>query len=89
MRLCESHADAGEPPLTCPIHLFGGDADPLVDPDELRAWERHTTEPVDVTIFHGGHFYLRDTPEPFLHDLRPLLQHDAAPGDMRASFPRR
>lgn len=74
LRLCESHADTGEAPLACPIHLFGGDADPLVDSKDLSAWDRHTTEPVEISILSGAHFYLRDGPEPLLRELRPLLR---------------
>jgi surfactin synthase thioesterase subunit len=74
LRVCDSYADAGEPPLPCPIHVFGGDDDPLVTPDDLRAWDEHSTEPVDVHILRGDHFYLRDTPEPLLAELRPILR---------------
>jgi surfactin synthase thioesterase subunit len=85
LRLCESDTDAGEPGVTCPIHLFGADEDPLVDSEELRAWARHTTEPVDVRILHGHHFYLRDTPGPLFHELRPLLRHYAETSEGRAA----
>ena len=77
LRLCESQADSGEAPLDCPIHLFGGDADPLVDSEDLRAWERHTTEGVEVTILRGDHFYLRDAPEPLMRELKPLVRRYA------------
>ena len=77
LRLCESHVEADEAPLDCPIHLFGGDSDPLVDSEDLRAWDRHTTEPVEVRILHGDHFYLRDAPEPLFGELRPLLRRYA------------
>ena len=74
LRLCESYVATGEEPLACPIHAFGGDADPLVDSEDLRAWDRYTTDPVEVHILRGNHFYLRDAPEPLLRELRPLLR---------------
>lgn len=79
LRICESHVDTGEAPLTIPIHLFGGDADPLVGPDELGAWALHTRDPVDIHTLPGGHFYLRDAPEPLLRELRRVLRLYAAP----------
>jgi surfactin synthase thioesterase subunit len=81
IRLCDGDAAAAELPLECPFHLFGGDADPLVDAEDLTAWSRWTTEPVDVRILHGDHFYLRDTPAPLLHELRSLLDRYARPPD--------
>ncbi len=78
LRLCESQTDDDdEPPLDCPIHLFGGESDPLVDSEDLRAWDRHTTAPAEVHILRGDHFYLRDTPEPLFAELRPLLRRYA------------
>lgn len=74
LRLCESYLEAGEPPLACPIHAFGGDADPLVSSEDLSAWDRQTTESVEVHTLRGAHFYLRDKPEPLLQELRPLLR---------------
>jgi surfactin synthase thioesterase subunit len=74
LRVCDSYADAGEPPLPCPIHVFGGEDDPLVTADDLREWDRHSTEPVDIHMLPGDHFYLRDAPEPLLAELRPILR---------------
>jgi pyochelin biosynthesis protein PchC len=47
-------------PLSCPITVLIGDADPLVTPDEARAWAEHTTGPFALRAFAGGHFYLTD-----------------------------
>lgn len=89
IQLCDVDGDgdaaAAEPPLDCPFHLFGGAADPLVDGEDLEAWGRQTTQPVDVRILPGGHFYLRDTPEPLLHELRSLLDRSVRPPDTTAA----
>jgi surfactin synthase thioesterase subunit len=65
LQICASHRDRGEPPLPCPIHIFGGDADPLVTRTSLTGWRRHTSQPGSVTIVKGGHFLFRD-PHPEL-----------------------
>jgi surfactin synthase thioesterase subunit len=74
LRLCADHHDAGEPPLACPVHVFGGDGDPLVAEDDLRAWQQHTSRPIELWMLRGDHFYLRDDPDPLLHHLRSLLR---------------
>jgi surfactin synthase thioesterase subunit len=65
LRICASHRDRGEPPLPCPIHIFGGDADPVVTRAAVAGWREHTYRPGPVTIVPGGHFLFRD-PHPEL-----------------------
>jgi surfactin synthase thioesterase subunit len=65
LRICASHRDRGEPPLPCPIHIFGGDADPLVAGTALAGWRHHTNQPRPITMVSGGHFLFRD-PDPRL-----------------------
>ena len=75
LRLCAEHRHrGGEPPLPCPIHVFGADADALVSERDLRAWERHATSPVELRVLSGDHFYLRDDPAPLLALVRALLR---------------
>ncbi|MCI0384728.1 thioesterase II family protein [Streptomyces sp. CNQ085] len=58
-RAFETYTDPGHL-LSCPVTVFLGDADPLVTPDEARAWARHTTGPGTLRILPGGHFYLTE-----------------------------
>lgn len=74
LRLCADPQDGHEPPLDCPIHVFGGDADPLVTEDDLHSWQRHSTQPVDPTMLPGSHFYLRDDQDQLMRHLRPFLR---------------
>lgn len=74
LRLCAGHRDLGEEPLPCPLHVFGSDADPVVTEQDLRAWERHASQPVELQILPGDHFYVRDQPAQLLGRLRPLLR---------------
>lgn len=74
LRLCAGHRDRGEPPLPCPIHVFGADADALVGEADLRAWERHGPAPVELHVLAGDHFSIRDDPAPLLGHVRALLR---------------
>ena len=38
LRIGQSYRPAGEPPLPCPLHVFGGRDDPLAPPETLAAW---------------------------------------------------
>jgi surfactin synthase thioesterase subunit len=56
----ETYRYAPGPPLTCPVTAAIGDNDPVVSPDEARAWAEHTTGPFQLRVYPGGHFYLND-----------------------------
>ncbi len=58
-RVLETYAWRPGPPVPVPLTVFGGRDDGISEA-ELRAWGAHTTEPVDVRLFPGGHFYLRE-----------------------------
>jgi pyochelin biosynthesis protein PchC len=47
-------------PLSCPVTAFTGAADPKATPEEVRAWEQHTTGPFACHVLPGGHFFLTD-----------------------------
>jgi medium-chain acyl-[acyl-carrier-protein] hydrolase len=59
-RLCETYVYEPEPPLDCPITVFGALADPLAAPRELEAWAAQTTRPLSLRTYQGHHFYLLD-----------------------------
>lgn len=44
--------------VTAPIHAMGGDQDPYITLGDLYGWGTHTTC-LKVTMFEGGHFYLK------------------------------
>ncbi|KKC02461.1 thioesterase II family protein, partial [Mycobacterium nebraskense] len=44
--------------VAAPIHAIGGDLDPYITLGDLYGWGRHT-DTVKVTMFDGGHFYLK------------------------------
>ncbi|MBS9534545.1 thioesterase [Mycobacterium sp. M1] len=45
--------------VAAPIRVLGGDADPYVTLADLYGWNGHSPS-VDITVFDGGHFFLRD-----------------------------
>jgi surfactin synthase thioesterase subunit len=65
LRICQSYRPSDEPPLPCPLHVFGARRDPLVPPDTLAAWSSYSAQPQPVRLFAGGHFLFRE-PDPEL-----------------------
>ncbi|MEU7038375.1 alpha/beta fold hydrolase [Streptomyces sp. NPDC046237] len=61
-------------PLTCPVSVLIGDADPLVTPDEAGTWLDHAQNGGTLRVFPGGHFYLdglvRDVADAIRTDLQ-------------------
>ncbi|HEU4321534.1 MAG TPA: alpha/beta fold hydrolase [Roseiflexaceae bacterium] len=51
--------DATEPPLDCPISVFGGIQDTEITHAELDAWRAHTTQLCMLRMFPGNHFFLQ------------------------------
>ena len=65
LRICQSYRTSAQPPLPCPLHVFGGRNDPLAPPDTLAAWAIHSAQPQPVRLFAGDHFLFRE-PDPEL-----------------------
>jgi medium-chain acyl-[acyl-carrier-protein] hydrolase len=49
--------------LGCALLACGGESDRLVAEADLAAWRDHTDGPFALTLFPGGHFYLREQRE--------------------------
>lgn len=65
-----------QPPLACPISVFGGSEDSTVDIAELEAWKPHTTaRELRLRLLVGGHLFLQEQRDALLsavsEDLRP------------------
>ncbi|BBX97160.1 thioesterase II family protein [Mycobacterium lacus] len=54
----DAYSCAEDVKVAAPIHAMGGDRDPYITLGDLYGWGRHT-DTVRVTMFDGGHFYLR------------------------------
>ncbi|WP_055413840.1 MULTISPECIES: thioesterase II family protein [Streptomyces] len=53
------HARQIWPPLRAQLSVFGGNDDPMVDPESLHEWSACTTAGTRVHRYPGGHHYLR------------------------------
>jgi medium-chain acyl-[acyl-carrier-protein] hydrolase len=62
-----------EAPLPCPVLAFGGDADPVAAPDDVRAWKAQAAGEFADTIVPGGHFHLFEPESPVLATLYARL----------------
>ena len=54
----DAYACAADVKIAAPIHAMGGDQDPYITMGDLYGWGKHT-DAVKVTMFDGGHFYLK------------------------------
>ncbi|MGH9722595.1 MAG: thioesterase domain-containing protein [Bryobacteraceae bacterium] len=72
-------------PLDCPIHAFGGNDDPNVQPEHLEAWRQQTRADFTLRIFPGGHFFLRDREVDFLDALAKTMWPGSIPRDLQNS----
>jgi len=57
-RVCASVPDAPRPPLTMPLHAFGGRQDEIAAP-RIAAWRREARTLFSLTWLDGGHFFIR------------------------------
>lgn len=54
----DAYCCAEDVKVAAPIHAMGGDQDPYITLGDLYGWGKHTAA-VKVTMFDGGHFYLK------------------------------
>ena len=71
------------PPLSVPITVFGGAADPEVPVPSLAGWSRQPSSSCQVHVLPGNHFFLTDAPDLLLplvtdrlHARLPVADHD-------------
>jgi medium-chain acyl-[acyl-carrier-protein] hydrolase len=57
--LCQTYAYSPEPPLDCPINVFGGLQDQDVPRGYLEAWREQTSNTFTLRMLPGDHFFLR------------------------------
>jgi medium-chain acyl-[acyl-carrier-protein] hydrolase len=67
-----------EPPLDCPISIFGAWQDKEAGRDDLEGWREQTTREFRLRMMPGGHFFLHTAYPAILQaatsDLAPLLR---------------
>ncbi|MET7995407.1 alpha/beta fold hydrolase [Amycolatopsis sp. NPDC005232] len=57
LALSEDYRHEPQPRLSCPITVFAGTEDPIVDADQVTAWRVVTSGPFATHAFSGGHFF--------------------------------
>lgn len=72
--MIEEYVYTPEPPLECPISVFGGTDDPTVTPSQLEDWRRQTSAGFNVRLFPGDHFFPKTSREAFVQAVREECQ---------------
>jgi len=70
----ETYVYSTEPPLNCPISIFGGLQDRRVSRGDLEAWRDQTSVSFSLRMFPGDHFFLNTTQPLLLHELSQELR---------------
>jgi medium-chain acyl-[acyl-carrier-protein] hydrolase len=78
--VCASYEYSAEPPLACPITVFGGDDDEESAPGYLEAWQDQTTAPLRIRKFPGGHFFLQTHENAVLEEMGATIRQGAMRG---------
>jgi medium-chain acyl-[acyl-carrier-protein] hydrolase len=73
--VCETYRYAVEPPLACPIAVFGGSTDPHVPVHHLDTWKEMTEGEFFRYLLPGGHFFIQENTGFFFRILGKTLQH--------------
>ena len=71
--LTQTYVYTQEPPLTCPISVFGGLDDTDVEREDLAPWCKETTSGCSVRIFAGDHFFIHACEPTVLRTIREEL----------------
>jgi medium-chain acyl-[acyl-carrier-protein] hydrolase len=66
---CDTYAWVDAPPLTCPIHMYGGEQDHEVAVTALEGWRRHTLGDFSVRVLPGSHFFVQAHRDMLLSDI--------------------
>jgi medium-chain acyl-[acyl-carrier-protein] hydrolase len=73
-RLYRHYAYLPEEPLRVPLFAYGGEADPNVTADHLKAWSEQTSAAFFRREFKGGHFYLESAQATLITAIRTDLK---------------
>lgn len=55
---CQTYLYLPEPPLDCPMTVFGGLQDKAISRNDLEGWREHTAGPFSVKILPGDHYFV-------------------------------
>lgn len=69
----ETYQARTQPPLDCPLTIYGGDRDPNVSREELETWRGESSAYCRVRMFSGDHFFLDPQRAFILNDISATL----------------
>jgi len=72
--LAETYHYRSAPPLSCPLTVFGGLEDEIINRDELEGWRQHTTGPFAVKMVEGGHYLLNSETDELAQALNAVFE---------------
>ena len=76
LALVETHVHQTEPPLTCPLTVFGGVQDDKVPEEALAAWRSQTEGSFTLQLLPGDHFFIQQRRTELLAALAQHLTDD-------------
>jgi surfactin synthase thioesterase subunit len=76
--LIETYIHQTEPPLDCPLTVFGGERDETVNKDALVPWQSQTRRDFSLEMFSGDHFFIQHSRAELLTVLTQQLKQDLA-----------
>jgi acyl transferase domain-containing protein/surfactin synthase thioesterase subunit len=59
LAIAENYIYAAEERLDCPITAFGGEQDPIVNPEDIAGWQDQTQQSFKLHLYPSDHFFLR------------------------------
>ena len=75
-QLLRSYIYRRKQPFNCPISVFGGQEDNIVNKNQLMAWRKYTSNKFKLQIMQGNHFFLNDSRKELLDYIsQDLLKH--------------
>lgn len=61
--------------LHCPIHIFYGKGDKVIDFSRLSNWREYTCGKVDKKVFDGGHYYFTTCVEQVCNEINTYMEN--------------
>ena len=73
LKMFDTAVNTPEPPLNCPITAIGGNADPIVNQEALKAWSKYTNQTFNLHNFNSDHFFIQSKTRELLHYIQSIL----------------
>ncbi|MGF1541800.1 MAG: thioesterase II family protein, partial [Pleurocapsa sp.] len=73
LKIDETYTYVEEEPISCPIAVFGGLADPETSLEDLEAWRQQTQGEFSLQMFPGNHFFINTAKDLLLERISQIL----------------